>query len=80
MLAVIPRNPIFTAIHAALAEWLLEQRQTTLAPGEDLVAYEAHRSIFEAVAAHDADRAEQAMRTHLDHVARRYIEIMGRRQ
>ena len=80
VLAVIPRNPIFTAIHAALAEWLLEQRQTTLAPGEDVVAYEAHRSIFDAVAARDADRAEQAMRAHLDYVARRYIEIVGRRQ
>ena len=33
VLAVIPQNPIFTAIHAALAEWLLEQRRTTLAPG-----------------------------------------------
>src|ERR1700736_805629 len=70
VLAVIPRNPIFTAIHAALAEWLLEQRRTTLAPGEDLKAYQAHRSIYEAVLARDPDRAERAMRDHLNHVAR----------
>ena len=77
--AVIAGNPIFTAIHAALVEWLIEQRRTTLAPGEDVVAYEAHRSIFEAVRSRDPDRAEAAMRAHLDHVARRYGEIRGAR-
>jgi GntR family transcriptional repressor for pyruvate dehydrogenase complex len=76
VLAVIPRNPIFMAIHAALAEWLLEQRRTTLAPGEDLMAYQAHRSIYEAVAARDPDRAELAMRDHLEHVARRYADVV----
>jgi DNA-binding FadR family transcriptional regulator len=76
VLAVIPRNPIFTAIHAALAEWLLEQRRTTLAPGEDLKAYQAHRSIYEAVLARDPDRAERAMRDHLNHVARRYADVV----
>jgi GntR family transcriptional repressor for pyruvate dehydrogenase complex len=76
VLAVIPGNPIFTAIHAALVEWLLEQRRTTLVRGEDVRAYEAHRKIFEAVAARDADRAEQAMRDHLDHVARRYSDVV----
>jgi DNA-binding FadR family transcriptional regulator len=80
VLAVIPRNPIFTAIHAALAEWLLEQRQTTLAPGQDWIAYEAHRAIFDAVAARDPDRAERTMREHLEYVARRYGDIMDRRQ
>jgi GntR family transcriptional regulator, sialic acid-inducible nan operon repressor len=76
VLALVPRNPIFTAIHAALAEWLLEQRQTTLAPGQDLRAYQAHRAIFEAVAAHDPDRAENAMRAHLEYVARRYTNVV----
>lgn len=76
VLAVIPRNPIFTAIHAALAEWLLEQRRTTLAPGEDLKAYQAHRSIYDAVLARDPDRAERAMRDHLNHVARRYADVI----
>ena len=72
----MPRNPIFTAIHAALAEWLLEQRHTTLAPGEDEKAYQAHRAIFEAVASRDPDRAERAMRDHLEYVARRYTDIV----
>jgi GntR family transcriptional repressor for pyruvate dehydrogenase complex len=76
VLAVIARNPIFTAIHAALAEWLLEQRQTTLAPGQDLKAYRAHSAIYAAVAARDPDRAERAMRDHLDYVARRYTDVV----
>lgn len=77
VLAVITRNSIFTAIHAALAEWLLEQRRTTLAEGEDRKAYAAHREIFEAIAARDTDAAEAAMRRHLEYVSRRYLEIAG---
>lgn len=75
VLAVMMRNPIFTAIHAALAEWLLEQRRTTLAAGEDRKAYEAHREIFEAIAARDPARSEAAMRSHLEYVSRRYTDI-----
>lgn len=78
-LALMMRNPIFTAIHEALAEWLLEQRHTTLAAGEDVKAYEAHRTIFEAVAARDPDRSERAMRDHLDYVARRYMNLVEKR-
>jgi len=79
VLAAIPRNPIFLAIHAAFAEWLLEQRKTTLAAGEDQIAYEAHQAIFRAVAERNPDRAERAMNDHLDHVARRYGEIVEAR-
>ncbi|MER9392136.1 MULTISPECIES: transcriptional regulator NanR [unclassified Mesorhizobium] len=75
VLAVITRNRIFTAIHAALAEWLLEQRRTTLAKGEDRKAYQAHREIFEAVAARDPDASEAAMRSHLEYVAKRYLQL-----
>jgi GntR family transcriptional repressor for pyruvate dehydrogenase complex len=77
VLALMPHNPIFAAIHAALVEWLLEQRRTTLAPGEDAKAYEAHRAIFEAIAARDPDAAERAMRDHLEYVARRYTDVVG---
>lgn len=84
VLALIPGNPIFTAIHAGLADWLMEQRQTTLAPAKDAAVYEgvyeAHRAIYEAVAARDPDRAEKAMRAHLDYVAQRYTDIVEGRQ
>ncbi|MGE0004646.1 MAG: transcriptional regulator NanR [Parvibaculaceae bacterium] len=80
VLAVIPRNPIFPAIHAAIAEWLVQQRHITLnwrgRKGTAEQAYEAHRAIFEAVAARDPERAEQAMRDHLAHVASVFWEAM----
>ena len=45
--------------------------------GRGCQAYDAHRAIFEAVAARDPDRAERAMRDHLEYVARRYTEVVG---
>lgn len=75
-LAVIPGNPIFTAIHAAIIEWLMEQRQVTLSiGGQNRTAYEAHAAIYEAIAARDADEAERRMRRHLDQVAEIYAQV-----
>lgn len=76
VLAEMTHNPIFTAIHAALAEWLLEQRRTTLAAGEDEKAYQAHKKIFDAVARRDPDLAEAEMRDHLHYVSRRYTSVV----
>ena len=40
VLAVIPRNPIYTAIHQAIAAWLTEQRHVTLQrAGQNQIAY-----------------------------------------
>jgi GntR family transcriptional repressor for pyruvate dehydrogenase complex len=73
VLAEIPRNPIFVAIHEAFVEWLTEQRHIALKiPRAHHVAYRAHKGIFEAIAKHDPDAAEKAMRSHLGHVSRCY--------
>ena len=81
VLARIPRNPIFTALDAAFAEWLVRQRRITLStPGQNQVAYEAHQAIHDAVVEHDADRAEQMMRDHLQQVVKAYwaaVEAAG---
>jgi GntR family transcriptional repressor for pyruvate dehydrogenase complex len=80
VLAVIPRNPIFTAIHAAIVEWLVQQRHITLnwrgRKGTAETAYAAHRAIHDAIAGRDPDRAERAMRDHLAHVASVFWEAM----
>jgi len=80
VLAVIPRNPIFPAIHAAIAEWLVQQRHITLnwrgRKGTAEQAYQAHKAIYEAIAARDPERAEKAMRGHLAHVASVFWEAM----
>lgn len=73
VLAAITRNPIFTALDAAFAEWLVRQRRTSLsAPGQIQIAYRAHEAIYDAVARRDADRAEQMMRDHLQQVTKAY--------
>ncbi len=66
ILAEIPRNTIFVAMHIALAEWLTEQRSSTLQRrGAARGALKAHRAIFRTVKAKDPDEAEAAMRQHL---------------
>lgn len=78
VLAAIPRNPIFEAIHAAIAEWLVEQRHVTLTyPGQNEIAYRFHADIYKAVAARDPDRAETVLRGHLDQVAEIYWRVKG---
>jgi GntR family transcriptional repressor for pyruvate dehydrogenase complex len=73
VLALIPRNPIFTAIHEAIVAWLTEQRTTTLrTPGQKFVACRAHEKIYEAIAARDPEAAERVMRAHLDQVTEAY--------
>jgi GntR family transcriptional repressor for pyruvate dehydrogenase complex len=66
-LARIARNLVFVALHDQISEWLKEQRIVTLAAdGQEQTAYEAHRAIYDGIVARDPDRAEQAMRSHLD--------------
>lgn len=79
--AEITGNPIFTAIHQAMIGWLTEQRSATLRrPGAEAHAVRAHRSIFEAVAAHDAAAAEAEMRAHLGEVALLYWQAREQEQ
>ena len=66
----IARNPIFIALHDQISEWLKEQRVVTLAArGQEKTAYEAHAAIYEGIAARDPNRAEKAMRDHLEQLA-----------
>lgn len=76
ILALIPRNPIFTALHQAIVAWLTEQRTISLQQmGQNVIAYRAHEAVYEAIAARDADAAERAIRSHLAQVARTYWKI-----
>lgn len=78
VLAEIPQNPIFPAIHHAMVAWLTDQRETTLqVPGQIEVAYKAHERIFKSVSAGDQDRAEKAMVAHLKQLYRVYEEVLA---
>jgi len=77
VLAVIPQNPIYTALHSAIAGWLVEQRHVTLAyPGQNQLAYRAHKAIYDAIAAKDADRSERVIRAHINQVSNAYWRAM----
>jgi GntR family transcriptional regulator, sialic acid-inducible nan operon repressor len=73
VLAEMPRNPIFVAMHIALAEWLTEQRSSTLRRrGAARGALASHRAIYAAIARRSPDEAEAAMRAHLREVEALY--------
>jgi GntR family transcriptional regulator, sialic acid-inducible nan operon repressor len=79
VLAVIPRNPIYTAIHEGLVEWLTEQRRiTSMVPGANEAAHRAHKKVYEAIARRNPDAAEKAMRSHLAEVSSLYWKVRGK--
>ncbi len=67
------RNPLLIGVHQALTGWLTEQRAVSLtARGAETSAFAFHERIYTAIASHDADAAETAMREHLDNVSAFY--------
>ena len=76
VLAVMPRNPIYTTIHSAIAEWLVEQRHVTLTyPGAERGrrTRPTRRSTKRSPRAIPT-AAERVMRDHLEQVADLYWE------
>lgn len=75
ILAEVPRNPIFGALNNALSQWLMAQRVVVIrAPirGISRRAYLGHEEIYEAIAAHDVERADHAMANHLTEMSHAY--------
>lgn len=71
----IARNPIFNGMHDVLAEWLVDQRTTTIhMPDADKLSVRDHTAIYEAVAARDPARAFHEMASHLRLISRLYDE------
>lgn len=68
-IVAVEGKELIMALHKALAQWLLEQRMVTLrTPNQGRIALAAHERILAALAAHDADAAEEAMSEHLAQV------------
>jgi DNA-binding FadR family transcriptional regulator len=62
----IPGNAIYPSVHKAYVEWLIELWRSMRTSAElDRMNYAGHLSIYEAIAARDPDRAEEALRRHL---------------
>jgi GntR family transcriptional regulator, sialic acid-inducible nan operon repressor len=77
VLATIPGNPIFSAVHSGLLGWLTDQRRTSYkAHGAEQSAYNAHKRIFEAIRDGDPDLAEAEMSSHLEQVNAYYWQAL----
>ena len=73
VLAEMPGNPVFVAMHDAAVEWIIGQRPPIADPEtNNRMSYAGHLAVFNAVAARDADAAAEAMRRHLEEAYNRY--------
>src|SRR5215475_5459463 len=76
-LALVPGNSAFPAIQREMVQWLTEQRMVTIEmPDADEISFADHAALFNAISAHDLDRAEQIMRNHLRFVREVYRVAM----
>ncbi len=72
VLAEIPGNPIFMAIHVALLDWLIAARPTVTDQAlheHNNVSYQQHIAIVDAIRRHDPDEADRALQSHLNSVS-----------
>lgn len=78
VLAQIPQNPVFLAMHDAMFDWLYAQRSITLrVPNQIAIAYREHEEIFHAIRDCNPDRAERALRAHLTRGHTLYWQLKG---
>ncbi|QRG81193.1 transcriptional regulator NanR [Citrobacter sp. R56] len=72
VLAEIPGNPIFMAIHVALLDWLIAARPKVADEAlyeHNSVSYQQHIAIVDAIRARDPDEADRALQCHLNSVS-----------
>lgn len=72
VLAEIPGNPIFMAIHVALLDWLIAARPKVADKAlrqHNSVSYQQHIAIVDAIRRRDPDEADRALQTHLNSVS-----------
>ena len=76
-IASISGNPIFPAIVEALFRWASEYYRTMVrAPGAEELTLAEHGRIVDAIAAHDATAAAEAMNAHLTRANTLYQRLM----
>jgi DNA-binding FadR family transcriptional regulator len=66
-------NPLFTALHNAMLEWLADQRLVSRRAGAQAkTVFAEHKQVHDAILARDAAAAQAAMESHLANVVRNY--------
>jgi DNA-binding FadR family transcriptional regulator len=78
-IAAVARNPVFTAVSAALLQWLFERYPDLLrVPGLDDLTLQEHARILEAISEHDEEGAAESMLRHLSRADPRYGDALAR--
>jgi DNA-binding FadR family transcriptional regulator len=75
VIAEIPGNPIFLAVHQALVDWVIAVRPDPEGVDQnelDQNSYQAHKRILEKIRDGDVDGADQCLREHLQYVSENY--------
>lgn len=73
VLAEMPGNPVFVAMHDAAVEWIIGQRPPLDDPEtNNRMSFAGHLAVFDAVALRDGEGAAEAMRRHLEEAYNRY--------
>jgi GntR family transcriptional regulator, sialic acid-inducible nan operon repressor len=75
-LVTVVDNPVLLALHDTFARALFDRRPAERDPVKhNALVYDEHRAIFEAIVAHDADRAAAILDAHLDRAYRANLQI-----
>jgi len=69
IIASIPENPLFLAIHQALVDWVIASRPDAANTEElNTRSYQDHQAIFECIKNRDVEGADRALSKHVDYV------------
>lgn len=78
VIAEIPGNPIFLAIHQALVDWVIAARPPARGDATqqelDLMSYKAHKEIYEKIRDRDIEGADHILKEHLQYVFDNYYD------
>jgi DNA-binding FadR family transcriptional regulator len=78
LLYEIPANPVLPALHKAYVTWLAPQwSQMPRRPDRNRINHAAHEQIFEAILMRDPDKAEAALRQHLEEAWQQVCATFG---
>jgi len=75
VIAAIPHNPIFVAVHQALVDWVVKERPSDADPDSfRRESYEGHKRIYDSIRNHDVEAADTALRHHIQYVFDNYYK------
>lgn len=76
VLAEIPNNPVYLAIHEALVEWLIKARPKLKDFKKNTkVSFKFHEKLFAAISEGDANKAQELMSLHMSNVNEVYANL-----